>query len=83
MTNFELLEHYSYLIESASKVKDEIIRRDIDWRHIAESNHKVLAVFVYYRKHKTSVSQAKEIVEAYLKEKEEYVSKNVLSLRIT
>ena len=46
---------------------DEVIKRDLDWRHLVEYDLKIESIIAYRRKHKCLLTEAKECVESYIR----------------
>lgn len=73
MTNQKLTE----LLKSVDATREILIaqirERDMDWQHLVSYGLKAQAITAYYRKHGTTLKEAKDVVDAFaasIKEKE-------------
>ena len=66
MTNAELFNLHSHLTHSLRLIQEEILNRDIDWRHLVE-NGLIIEAIKALRKHNPafSLKEAKDYVDAF------------------
>ena len=64
MTLDQLLSIRENLTDALDKVDNEIVKND--WRHLANRGQKILAIKTYYRKHNSTLTEAKSTVEAFI-----------------
>ena len=65
MTNAELLKTISSLSESLRVLRSEVLRRDIDWRHLVANDLVIEAIIAYRNQHACSLKEGKEMIDSF------------------
>lgn len=65
MENMALFELLRSIEKTRQMVLDEIRSRNIDWRHLVVNDMRIEAVMAYRKQHGTSLTESKEIVDAF------------------
>lgn len=70
LSNRVLVKKYAQLNDELFAVREEISKRDIHWKTLAFQGQRVLAVIIYYKANHCTATEARNVVDTYLKTKE-------------